>query len=144
MGKFTIRKQFKFEMAHQLKEAYSDCCKNTIHGHSYICEVFIESNILLDGTGMVVDFGKFKDLCGEYIDSWDHALVMPNSLPKDYLKMLLKYNKNLKIVDYNPTAEEMARDIFRTLRIICKGESMFNVAKVRLHETATGWAEYER
>lgn len=39
---FTIRKEFKFEMAHQLYTCYSEACKNAIHGHSYILELFLQ------------------------------------------------------------------------------------------------------
>ena len=47
---YTLRKQFKFESAHQLYDAYSSCCKDCIHGHSYLVEVFFSSD-KLDNTG---------------------------------------------------------------------------------------------
>ena len=135
---YTIRKVFKFEMAHQLAEAYSRCCKSTIHGHSYILEVYFASK-KLDPTGMVIDFGEVKDKIGEYVDSWDHALVMPDTLHPSYLQVLKMNNENLKIVQYNPTAENMAKDIFDYIK-----KQNLPVVKVRLHETKTGWAEYEK
>lgn len=133
---YTIRKKFKFEMAHQLFDAYSDCCKDTIHGHSYILEVFIE-NDQLDQTGMLIDFTKVKDQIKEYINKWDHALVMPNTFSQEYIDMLYKYNMKLIIVKYNPTAENMAKDIYEYI-----ASKIWNVSKVRLHETDTGYAEY--
>ena len=36
---YTIRKQFKFEMAHQLKDSYSAACHENLHGHSYVLEL---------------------------------------------------------------------------------------------------------
>ena len=133
---YTIRKLFRFEMAHQLSEAYSTACSEQIHGHSYVCEVFFKGE--LDHTGMIIDFGEVKAKIKDYIDSWDHSLVMPKDMPKEYLECLARFNKNLRIVDYNPTAEAMAKDMYETIK-----KDIPQVSKVRLHETATGWAEYE-
>lgn len=133
---YNIRKKFKFEMAHQLISAYSNECKDCIHGHSYILEVFFSSNDLND-SGMVIDFKQVKDEINDYIKSWDHALVMSCQMPKDYLDNLKKYNKNLKITEYNPTAENMTFDIFSYIKHKFK-----SCVKVRLHETNTGYAEY--
>ena len=134
---FVIRKKFKFEMAHQLHHAYSKACSDQIHGHSYICEVFFKSYDL-NKDGMVIDFTKIKDKIGKYINSWDHCLVMSHKMPDKYLKCLAKYNKNFKIVDYNPTAENMAHDMLEYIN------SEFPICfKVRLHETDTGYAECE-
>lgn len=138
---YTIRKQFKFEMAHQLFDSYSADCHENLHGHSYILELYIRS-IDLDNTGMVVDFGEVKSLVGDYINSWDHSLTMPNSFPEDYLNMLSKFTKKMHIVSYNPTAENMAKDMFEHIQNMLKDYN-FTVYKVRLHETTTGWAEYK-
>ena len=137
MYKYTIRKKFKFEMAHQLFDAYSKACSDQIHGHSYILELFFESQDL-DNTGMIIDFTKIKDKIKDYVDSWDHCLVMPDMMATEYLQVLKLFNKNLKIVSYNPTAELMSHDIFNHIKIIIP-----QLCKVRLHETDTGYAEYE-
>ena len=44
---YTIRKLFRFEMAHQLSKAFSTACSEQIHGHSYVCEVFFAKEALL-------------------------------------------------------------------------------------------------
>ena len=133
---YTIRKQFKFEMAHQLSEAFSACCSETIHGHSYVLEVFF-TGFRLDSTGMIIDFGEVKDILKSYINKWDHALVMPRDMDDEYLNMLMKYNKKIILTDYNPTAEEMAKDMYYYIK-----SRIHELSKVRLHETTTGWAEY--
>jgi len=145
---FTIRKQFKFEMAHQLWDSYSAACHENLHGHSYVLELYIQSK-KLDNTGMVVDFGEIKDVVKTYIDQWDHSLTMPNLFPKEYLDMLAKYTKKFRVTPYNPTAENMSKDMFETLskdlseyQMKKYNEVLWEVAKVRLHETTTGWAEY--
>lgn len=154
---FTVRKQFKFEMGHRLRSAYSACCRDQIHGHSFICEVFMRSSNL-DKDGMVIDFGELKDLIAAYVDSWDHRLALPQEFATEY-----KFPSEEKLpifCEFNPTAEELARVFFRRIRLILKqklgdryNDSMDLLArtsdprvrlwKVRLHETATGWAEYE-
>ena len=41
-----IRKLFKFEGAHIVRDCSSDRCKFSIHGHSYVVEVFLTSDKL--------------------------------------------------------------------------------------------------
>jgi 6-pyruvoyltetrahydropterin/6-carboxytetrahydropterin synthase len=43
-----IRKQFKFEGAHIVRNCTTRRCKKSIHGHSYVVEVFFTSNKLYD------------------------------------------------------------------------------------------------
>lgn len=133
---YTIRKTFKFEMSHQLVDSYSVACQN-LHGHSYTCEIFLKSEGV-DDTGMVCDFKKIKDQISEYINEWDHCIVLPDSLPAEYIDCIKKYNKRVKILDYNPTAELMCKDMFNYIKRVVP-----LLSKVRLHETTTGWAEYE-
>lgn len=154
---YTIRKKFKVEYAHVLDSAYSKACSDTIHGHSGVIEVFFQSKNLNDD-GMVIDFGLIKEKIGNYISSFDHSLIiskkMNENLFTNKLIKLIHFNKNLKIVDYNPTAENMAKDIFQTIKKILKPESEIKesksdivkmytcLSKVRFHETDTGYAEY--
>lgn len=145
---FTIRKQFKFEMAHQLKDSYSAACHENLHGHSYVLELYFKSETL-DKYGMVVDFGEVKDVIGKYVDSWDHSLTMPVFFDKAYLDMLATYTKKMRITSYNPTAENMAKAMFGEITKELEkyqrekyGHIHWELSKVRLHETTTGWAEY--
>lgn len=145
---YLIRKQFKFEMAHQLWDSYSKDCHENLHGHSYVFEIYLKS-MDVDDTGMVVDFGEIKDVLKDYISQWDHSLTMPKMFPEEYLNMLAKYTKKFRITDYNPTAENMAKDMYKTLSSKLNDYQLeknkkvnWLVYKVRLHETTTGWAEY--
>ena len=145
---FTIRKQFKFEMAHQLKDSYSAACHENLHGHSYVLELYFISQ-KTDKNGMVVDFGEVKDVIGDYVNSWDHSLTMPVFFDKAYLDMLATYTKKMRITAYNPTAENMAKAMFEEISKMVNeyqtknsGTINWELSKVRLHETTTGWAEY--
>jgi 6-pyruvoyltetrahydropterin/6-carboxytetrahydropterin synthase len=146
---FTIRKQFKFEMAHQLKDSYSAACHENLHGHSYVLELFFTTDDL-NGDGMVVDFGEVKDVIGKYVDDWDHSLTMPIYFDEDYLDMLKAHTKKFRIMLCNPTAENMAKNMYQNINILLReyqtkkyGEVKWLCSKVRLHETTTGWAEYQ-
>lgn len=138
---FTIRKLFRVEACHQLEEGkcFSKACSDTLHGHSYIIEVFLTAE-KLNSDGMVIDFGALKKMIGEYIDSWDHAIILPDALASSYGKSFLAKNKKVKIVSYNPTAEEMAYSIHTHIANTLAWPR--NWVRVRVHETATGWAEY--
>ena len=133
---YRIRKKLKFEMAHILEGAYSKCCSDTIHGHSYEVELFFESPEL-NADGMVIDFGEIKQMTAELVNRYDHALLVPISLSAEQHLALKTFNKKLRVVKYNPTAENMAHEIFDVVR------SYFPLLRrVRLHETDTGYAEY--
>ena len=132
----VIRKQFKAEIAHRLVSAYSRKC-SSIHGHSYIFEVMLEGEDLNDD-GMLMDFGELKSKIGHLFDAWDHSFMFyaKDRLASLYKAMLEIEPIRLIEVDYNPTAENMAHHIFRA----CLEEGL-PVHSVRVHETATGWAE---
>lgn len=50
-----IRKLFKFENAHVVRNCTSDRCKRSIHGHSYKVELLLKAS-KLDHGQMVYDF----------------------------------------------------------------------------------------
>jgi len=152
MEAYTIRKKYKVEYSHQLFNAYSTACHETIHGHSGIVELFISSP-KLDLTDMVVDFGALTPVIKTHImDKYDHALFMPqefNILSPEYIKMLQKYNKKLTVTSCNPTAEKFAEMIYFEVAALLEGmkirheiPSAVELMKVRFHETDTGFAEY--
>ncbi len=130
---FRIRKQFHFEGSHILSSAYSGACKNHIHGHSYIVEVFLQSENLNED-GMIVDFGKLRHDLKPILEEFDHKLIVHKT---DYRDSYLQVADIL--FPTNPTAENMAYHIYCLLV-----ENQPQVYKVRVHETATGWAEYEK
>jgi len=114
--KTSVTKVIKFETAHQLTDSYSKECRE-IHGHSYKCEVTFEGNVD-EETGMVMDFKLINELLQNVIDKYDHKF----------------FNKG--IFGGNPTAENMAKDIFNMVR----SDSRL-VTRVRLYETDTCYAE---
>lgn len=143
---YTVRKLFKFEASHILASAYSKACTDSIHGHSYKVEVFIQAEDL-NCDQMVLDFGKLKDMTAGLWHKWDHSLTLP-----EQMKGLVNERVNGKPILYsskNPTAEWMAKEFFDVINksVIALTDVSDNfigkLLKVRVHETDTGWAEYE-
>jgi 6-pyruvoyltetrahydropterin/6-carboxytetrahydropterin synthase len=83
-----VTKVFTFDMAHALY-GYDGPCKN-IHGHTYRLHVTVAGKINDQPghpeQGLVVDFGKIKDITVRHIISqFDHALVLHKRKPADAL-----------------------------------------------------------
>jgi len=134
-----LTKKFKAEVAHRLVTSYSKKCQS-IHGHSYIFELKLESEHL-NPDGMVMDLGELKDIMSHLIDSFDHSFMFydKDPLAHHYKAMLGTVPMRMIEVDYNPTAENMAYHIFRACI-----ENNLPIKEVRVQETLTGWATAKR
>lgn len=141
-----IRKQFKFENAHIVRDCSSSRCKFSLHGHSYKVEVLIESNYLDDGQ-MVYDFGLTKLYIKELIDSFDHAVTLWSFDDKEYKDDMKKHSLRWVELPVSPSAEQFCRVIFliveRVLQLssMNNGEKNVKVNSVIVHETDTGYAQ---
>ncbi len=142
-----IRKLFKFEGAHIVRNCYSGRCKYSIHGHSYIVEIFIKSRVL-DRGGMVVDFGLLKNEVKDFIDSFDHAIALWNKDDPTYIEDMKKHSDRWIVMPVTPSAECFALLFFAWIGGIMGHYNYRNeedvdmvLSSVRVHETATGWAE---
>ncbi len=138
-----ITKEFKFEMAHALKD-YDGLCRN-IHGHSYELKVTIAGKPITDENspklGMVMDFGDLKKIVREQIvDRYDHALVLYNKMPASLINELKKNFERIIIKDYNPTSELMIQDFAQLIQ--AKLPEPLKLKYVLLRETVTSYAEW--
>ncbi|MCW3785738.1 6-pyruvoyl trahydropterin synthase family protein [Plebeiibacterium sediminum] len=141
-----IRKKFKFEGAHIVRDCSSDRCKKSLHGHSYVVEVFLTSD-KLDFGQMIYDFGLTKGTIKDIIDSFDHAYAMWNKESDDF-KSFIKNNSERYIeMPVSPSAECFSLTILFLINKILEatqfnnGEGNVSVKSVRVHETDTGYAE---
>lgn len=147
-----IRKLFKFEMAHIVRKAWSQRCARNVHGHSYLVEVFFDTNTgYLDDAGMVVDFGLIKEAINPFLDSFDHTFMLWD-IPEDaHLKEFFTKEFERVIVSTHPTSAESQAFMFyyvinRLLQLKQRGgliDSSVFLSRVRVHETATGYAEFD-
>lgn len=143
MTKIRITKEFNFEMAHALQN-YDGPCKN-IHGHSYELFVTVIGTPINDNknpkNGMLIDFGDLKKLVRENIvDTLDHTLVLNNTISEEISTVLRNQFTNIKLVNYQPTSENMLIEFSEILRSVLP----LNVSlhSLKLRETGTSFAEW--
>lgn len=139
-----IRKKFRFECAHIVRNAVSERCKFSIHGHSYEVEVFL-NGCVDDFNGMLMDFIEFKNIgVSEFLDRFDHSIVLWKEDDEDYKKDMMKHSQRVVVMEANPTAENMAIVFhYHIQNILNTQPNKINVKCVRVHETVTGYAESE-
>ena len=141
-----IRKLFKFEGAHIVRNCSSDRCKKSLHGHSYIVEVKLTADDIDNGQ-MIMDFGLVKKTIGDLVDSFDHAYSMWDR-EKPEFKSFIKNNSERWIeMPVSPSAEMYSLMFFAIAKRViektkfCNGESNVRIHSVICHETTTGYAE---
>ena len=141
-----IRKLFKFENAHIVRNCSTRRCSENIHGHSYKVEVLLESNYL-DNGHMVYDFGLTKLYIKEFIDSFDHAITLWSKDNKEYINDMKKHSNRWIELPVSPSAEQFSRIFFVAIDKILNLTKMQNCEKevklnsIIVHETDTGYAQ---
>jgi len=140
-----IRKLFKFEGSHIVRNCSSTRCKFSRHGHSYKVELFFTADGL-DNGGMIMDFGLMKKNIKDLIDSFDHA---ESIWEKDFLAVEQGecFSERYIIMPVTPSAEQYALLFLFMIQKIIKatefnnGEKNVRISSVIVHETDTGYAE---
>ncbi|CAA6810879.1 MAG: 6-carboxytetrahydropterin synthase (EC @ Queuosine biosynthesis QueD, PTPS-I [uncultured Sulfurovum sp.] len=141
-----IRKLFKFENAHIVRDCTTQRCSENIHGHSYKIEVLLESNYLDNGQ-MVYDFGLTKLYIKELIDSFDHAITLWSQDDSHYIASMKNYSNRWIELPVSPSAEQFSRVIFLMVErvLACtnmqNGEKEVKLHSIIVHETETGYAQ---
>lgn len=139
-GTWRVCKRFKFEAAHILDHATTKACVENIHGHSYKVDVVVKTEELHQD--MVLDFGDLKTVVAEYLEHWDHALLV--SEHKD-VTVLRSMQRKLQVLRTSPTAERMAEHLFVVFSLALKKKTGLKVRleSVRVWETEDSWAEFQ-
>lgn len=109
---YEVKKRLEISAAHYLKLDYESKCTN-LHGHNWIVDVYLKSETL-DSNGMVMDFTHIKR---KILDKFDHKVIN-------------------EVVDFNPTAENLAKYICDEL-----GEKCY---RVDVCESENNTASYVR
>ena len=141
-----IRKLFKFENAHIVRDCTTQRCSENIHGHSYKIEVLLESNYLDNGQ-MVYDFGLTKRYIKELIDSFDHGITLWNKDDTAYIEAMKKHSNRWVELPVSPSAEQFSRVIYLLVErvLACtdmsNGEREVKLHSIIVHETETGYAQ---
>ena len=121
-----IRKKFRFEGAHIVRNCTSQRCRENIHGHSYEVEVFLKSN-QLDKGFMVMDFVLLGN-AAEFIHSFDHSYTLWDKETDEVKEAIYRINTRVAEIPVSPSAEGY-------------GEGNVKLHAVRVHETQSGYAE---
>lgn len=141
-----IRKLFKFENAHIVRNCSSDRCRFSIHGHSYKIEVLLEANALDNGQ-MVYDFGLMKGTIRDVIDAFDHAICFWDRDEVDYINWAKQYSQRWIAMPVSPSAEQFSRlffvliDAILSNTVMANGEQDVTLHSIIAHETETGYAQ---
>jgi len=108
MGSHTISRYHDFSAGHRVTGHESKCAH--LHGHNYRV-TFHCSAPELDDLGRVIDFSVVKTRLCEWLEfHWDHRLLLWRGDPQaEYIRALDP--KGVVLVDFNPTAENMARHL---------------------------------
>ncbi len=141
-----IRKLFKFENAHVVRDCSTQRCSQNIHGHSYKIEVLLESNYLDHGQ-MVYDFGLTKRYIKELIDAFDHSITLWSKDDPVYIEDMKKHSNRWVQLPVSPSAEQFSRVIFLMAERVLSctemqnGEREVTLHSIIVHETETGYAQ---
>ncbi len=141
-----IRKLFRFENAHIVRNCSSDRCRRSIHGHSYQVEVLLSAQALDHGQ-MVYDFGLMKGDIRNLIDSFDHAVAFWDKDDPEYIAACKQFSARWVSLPVSPSAEQFSRVMFAmidrvlSLTDMVNGEQDVELHSVIVHETATGYAQ---
>jgi len=116
-------------MGHRL-EHHAGLCYN-LHGHNYVFEVTLAGNPD-PMSGMVRDFSDVKRMLKEFLDPFDHAMILSSTDPA---RLVIPSDMRLVLLSVSPTAENFASLVYN--RLVDLG---FSPVQVLVRETESGWA----
>lgn len=134
----TCTRRIQFCAGHRVM-GHENKCAN-LHGHNYV--VFITCTGSLDSIGRVIDFSVIKQAVGGWIDQcWDHGLIL--SIDDTALIEALANGPENKIhlLPTNPTAENMAEYLLKSICPMVLAGSGVVATKIRLWETENCYAD---
>ncbi len=131
---YRVTKLIRFCYGHRLLN-YDGKCRH-LHGHNGRVEIELAA-ARLDRRGMVRDFTEIKQRIQHWIDaSLDHKMILNRRDPA--LPHLKALHEPVFVIAENPTAENLAKLIFRHVRRLG-----FPVTRVTLWETDSSFATYQ-
>ena len=139
---YTICCSFPFDCGHFLFRSDSEIC-NTPHGHSWKADIVLSSE-KLNNKNMVMDYLDLEKVVKEYIDRFDHAMLINTDSPHHEY-----FSKNCKRVipfkSTDPTTEVIAETLYSFIgKEINKIDPNIELEKVRVWETNSAWAEFKK
>ncbi|PKM92828.1 MAG: 6-carboxytetrahydropterin synthase QueD [Elusimicrobia bacterium HGW-Elusimicrobia-4] len=120
---YSITVKDEFSAAHNLRNYKGKCEK--LHGHNYRVCLTVEG-VTLDKSGMLVDFTVLKSILESVLSKFDHG----------YLNDIPPFDK------INPTAENIAKYIFKQTELKINLHLKLKVKEVVVWETEKNCATY--
>ncbi len=148
--RYRVCKSIEVENGHMLSK-HPDKCRFP-HGHTRKVEIVLEA-ATLDDNEMVCDFKAVKEIIGEYLETFDHAMCM-NTEDPSYAEMKERHGDRVIGFDHeDPTTEVLARVIFEEFAgrldqwksnatAVYPIRAEVRLATIRVWETSSSWAEY--
>ncbi len=140
-----ITKTIEIDMGHRVPNHESKC-RNS-HGHRYKIEVGVDGKVIDTSgdtsEGMVIDFGKLKDIMMRVIDAnFDHSFAYyKDDVYRNFYEQQEKDGLKLVRLDFIPTAENLASLWFKMLENELRTESI-RLTYITVWETPTSTATY--
>lgn len=130
---YKVSRELSFCYGHRLLN-YEGKCRN-LHGHNAAAVITLAAPEL-DDLGMVADFSDVKRVVLPWIDSeFDHRMLLHRDDP--LVPVLREHGDPVKVLEVNPTAENIARLIYDFAK-----SHGFPVSNVVLWETPSCSATY--
>ena len=140
-----IRKMFKFNNMHVVRNCSSERCKFSLHAHTYEIEIIFSGNSVDNGK-MIMDFGLMKGTIKDLIMSFHNSLTVWDK-DKELIKEMSNITDRIVITPFSPSAEQFSLYFLGALRGVLRstefnnGEGDIVVHSVKVHETRSGYAE---
>lgn len=130
---YRITKDVHFSYGHRLVKHAGKCSR--LHGHNARVQVELSSQVL-DEQAMVVDFEHVSGTIGEWIrKELDHRMILWEKDPA--AKVLLKAGESIVTLKEHPTAEVLAKIIYKEAQLL-----RLPVSRVIFWETPGSCAAY--
>jgi 6-pyruvoyltetrahydropterin/6-carboxytetrahydropterin synthase len=149
---YRICKTIEIETGHMLSKHHGNC--KYPHGHSRLVELVLEADEL-DQNDMVCDYGVIKSVLKEFLDTLDHAMCINTDDPM-YQTLMSAYSARIIPFEHkDPTSEVIAKMIYDRFQSDLSKYAQLKapalplsdkvrLLRVRVWETSTSWAEYEK
>lgn len=142
--RFLVTKEVEFDAGHRVPD-HASKCRNP-HGHRYRVVAGVAGGLQESGSSrsMVLDFADIKAALNEHVhDKYDHGFIVyrHDDVMADFVYSCYQNDWKVVIVDWPPTAEEMARAIYKDLEEPIKAAGG-QLGFIRVYETPTSMAHY--